>query len=671
MKRTNKRQIQKRMPYGILLLLIAIFSTGLTMHAQVTIGSGEPAVAGALLQLKDKENIADGTANASRGLALPRVNLSQKDQLFPMFLKDSNNPTSGPNDDYTANKASIDQMHTGLIVYNLVEDDDKELCLGLNQWDGAKWNCFESKLGNAVAELGSCDSLTFAGIYQNEISLDASNYMTIPLHITKAGAYTLTAIPDPSNGYYFTTSGVFLTTGYYFLSIPGAGTPKNFTPDGASGDNIKITFNSKPLNTCDPLYIKVKDSSKKPLYTMDCSSVKVKGIYKVDQALDPNTNYIELKLNVDAAAIGATYLIETNTVDGISFKDQGLLTSTSMTIQLKGSGTPTSVTNKYMTITSNSQKSVATCSATVVVVIPKKKMLVLGTVDLYGWVPGTPGRGSYEVLTSPNNFGQNENSIVKTEGFDIIYPAINGIPSSTQTNYILDQLTNQKVDICYIGQDIYAGGSSAEQVLFRQTLIDFVNKKGVLVLFWEANPSSNGGAQVLFRQLFSNPNISQSAISTTGGSGAIYKTTAVNDDVLNGPFGDVRNKYWGEDASWAMSIANLPSGEIDVYSWGDDYTSTADAAYLANVTGFKHKSLNLVYFGDGGFCSSVYSATSGNTQTGNTLCPFNWNPTNMFPTPKPNYGKTTPIYSVYNSTIWANTLAWALKQAQFNGINTP
>lgn len=669
MKLTNMRQILKQMPFGRLLLLIAIFCTSLTTNAQVTIGSGEPSVDGALLQLKDKENIVDGTANAFKGLALPRVNLSLKNQLFPMFLKDSSNPASGPSDDYVANKASIDLMHTGLIVYNLVEDEDKELCLGLNQWDGEKWNCFEKKLGNAVAELGSCDSLTFAGIYQNEISLDASNYMTIPLHITKAGAYTLTAMPDPSNGYYFTTSGVFLTTGYYFLSIPGAGTPKNFTPDGASGDNIKITFNSKPLNTCDPLYIKVKDSSKKPLYTMDCSSVKVKGVYKVDQALDPNTNYIELKLNVDAAAIGATYLIETNTVDGISFKDQGLLTSTSMTIQLKGSGTPTSVDNKYMTLTSNSQKSVTTCNATVVVVIPKKKMLVLGYVDAYGWVPGIPGRGSYEVLTSPNNFGQNENSIVKTEGFDIIYPAINGFPSLSQTNYILDQLTNQKVDICYIGQDIYAGGSSAEQVLFRQTLIDFVNKKGVLVLFWEANPSSNGGAQVLFRQLFSNPNITQSAVST--GAGAVYKTTAINDEVLNGPFGDVRNKYWGEDASWAMSIANLPSGEIDVYSWGDDQTTTSDGAYLANVTGFKHKSLNLVYFGDGGFCSSVYSATSGNTQTGNTLCPFNWNPTNMFPTPKPNYGKTTSSYSVYNSTIWANTLAWALKQAQFNGINTP
>ena len=106
--------------------------------------------------------------------ALPRVNLSQKNQLFPMFLKDSSNPASGPNDDYAANKASIDQMHTGLIVYNLVEDDDKELCLGLNQRDGAKWNCFESKLGNAVVEIGKCDSLTFEGIYQNEVSLNAS-----------------------------------------------------------------------------------------------------------------------------------------------------------------------------------------------------------------------------------------------------------------------------------------------------------------------------------------------------------------------------------------------------------------------------------------------------------------------------------------------------------------
>lgn len=138
MQQTNIRKKPKRMPLGTLLLLIAIFWTSLATKAQVTIGSGEPSATGALLQIKDKNSVVDGTANASKGLALPRVNLSDKNQLYPMFLKDSSDPTSGSNDDYSTNKTQLDQMHTGLIVYNLVEDDNKELCLGLNQWDGAK-----------------------------------------------------------------------------------------------------------------------------------------------------------------------------------------------------------------------------------------------------------------------------------------------------------------------------------------------------------------------------------------------------------------------------------------------------------------------------------------------------------------------------------------------------
>ena len=71
MRQTNMRQIPKPMFLTTLLLLVSFLCTSLTMNAQVTIGSGESSVDGALLQLKDKENIVDGTANASKGLALP------------------------------------------------------------------------------------------------------------------------------------------------------------------------------------------------------------------------------------------------------------------------------------------------------------------------------------------------------------------------------------------------------------------------------------------------------------------------------------------------------------------------------------------------------------------------------------------------------------------------
>lgn len=132
MIQTNFRQKQRNgATFKILLLLIAILSINLTLPAQVTIGTSEEPLSGALLQLKDKDNVSDSTLNARKGLALPRVTLSEKKELYPMFLADPDNPASGPSTDYAANKPVLDKAHTGLIVYNLVENDDKELCMGV------------------------------------------------------------------------------------------------------------------------------------------------------------------------------------------------------------------------------------------------------------------------------------------------------------------------------------------------------------------------------------------------------------------------------------------------------------------------------------------------------------------------------------------------------------
>ncbi|WP_236263853.1 hypothetical protein [Dysgonomonas sp. Marseille-P4677] len=406
MKQRTFKQRQRWATFWFILLLVVSNFT-LPSRAQVTIGSNERPVSGAILQLKEKENVLNDTLNSYKGFGLPRVTLSDKYQLYPMFLNNPEDPTSGSNGQYSVNKETLDKTHTGLLVYNLIENEEKELCIGLNQWNGKEWNCFQTKMGNAIADIKDCNTLKFKGQYQNDVALNSSNYLTIDLTVTKAGAYTITAISDPENGYYFTLTGVFLTTGDYTITVPGAGTPINHT-EGTPGDLMKITFNGKVLDSCDPLYVQVEDSSKKPLFVMNCALTKVRGVYKIDTPLDPATNYIEMTLNVDLAGIGATYIIETNTVDGIYFKGQGLLSSTTQNIKLIGYGTPNSLNDKKFTITSNSKKTTATCEATVIMVIPKKRMLVLGTAATYGWVPGTSGVGSYEVLMSDNNFGTKE-----------------------------------------------------------------------------------------------------------------------------------------------------------------------------------------------------------------------------------------------------------------------
>lgn len=405
-------------------------------------------------------------------------------------------------------------------------------------------------------------------------------------------------------------------------------------------------------------------------YTTDCGTLRVHGVYKQNVALDKTKHYISMDITAPLEAKGSLYHLNTNTIDGISFEAKGKLKVGTQTVILEGSGTPQGVNSKNFGIMINSIEPNLQCSARVQMVLPRKRMLVLGNADTYGWVPGKTKVGSYEVLKSQNNFGTLQNSVAKVEDIEIIYPAINGRPTQSQVDIIVNYLKNEKVDICYIGQDLYMDTDNSHLIKLRQTLVDYLEAKGVVVMFWEANPYLNGSAQAFFRDLFQDSSIEQKRVPSS--PGAIFAMADnIQDEITTGPFGDVRGKLWGEDASWAMSVS-VPQDKVTVYSWGDDITNDNDAETSDKPIGFRHKSLNLVYFGDGGFPSSIfYSATSGNSQTSATICPFNWNPTTMFPTPKPNYGRGSQKYDVYNSTIWSNTMAWALHQAQHHGINTP
>lgn len=95
--------------------------------AQVTIGSGEAPIDGALLQLKQNEDFI----NADKGLGLPRVQLTDKENLFPMFV-------AGSQEYSGANKTREDEDHIGLVVYNTSQCDNT-FVQGVYVWDGKKW----------------------------------------------------------------------------------------------------------------------------------------------------------------------------------------------------------------------------------------------------------------------------------------------------------------------------------------------------------------------------------------------------------------------------------------------------------------------------------------------------------------------------------------------------
>jgi hypothetical protein len=128
-----------------MLILVYINSA---VHAQVTIGSTVEPLAGSLLDMKENDNEND---NTTKGIMLPRVHLSDLNNLYPMF----GSPGS-PDSRYAAQKSELDRKHVGLIVYNTNESASDNLKKGLYYWDGTKWiysNPYTWKtLGNAQTD---------------------------------------------------------------------------------------------------------------------------------------------------------------------------------------------------------------------------------------------------------------------------------------------------------------------------------------------------------------------------------------------------------------------------------------------------------------------------------------------------------------------------------------
>lgn len=114
--------------------VLSIFSLSLLsthLSAQVTIGNNEDPQSGALLQLKENENIND---NSSRGLGMPRVALEAIEKLDPCV----------PSDDLQSGDL---ELHIGLIVYNTTDNPAINLCPGLHVWNGEKWIRLHGKCG--------------------------------------------------------------------------------------------------------------------------------------------------------------------------------------------------------------------------------------------------------------------------------------------------------------------------------------------------------------------------------------------------------------------------------------------------------------------------------------------------------------------------------------------
>ncbi|WP_165042746.1 FISUMP domain-containing protein [Dysgonomonas sp. ZJ709] len=124
----------------IYLLLFTVFLQNI-LWAQVTIGSGEKATDGALLDLKEVPSTNQTTS--TKGLLLPRV-------IIPdlKILQMGDNKIENTNDAWL--------KHSGLMVYNVKRDDCANVMPGVHLWGGSEW----LPLGEASKFIGETEVLT-------------------------------------------------------------------------------------------------------------------------------------------------------------------------------------------------------------------------------------------------------------------------------------------------------------------------------------------------------------------------------------------------------------------------------------------------------------------------------------------------------------------------------
>ncbi|GAB6012538.1 hypothetical protein [Viscerimonas tarda] len=146
------------------------------MQAQITIGSGEQPVKGALLDIKEQAADPGNVTATTGGLLLPRVKLKDTTTLEPFI------PVTDP--DWVNHATTrIKELHAGLTVYNLTTATPFRP--GVYTWSGRQWtpaNAISFDTGNGLQRSG--DSLSLGGSLSQPTAIDLNH----ALRITGTGA---------------------------------------------------------------------------------------------------------------------------------------------------------------------------------------------------------------------------------------------------------------------------------------------------------------------------------------------------------------------------------------------------------------------------------------------------------------------------------------------------
>jgi len=593
----------------LLLTICSLFLFCTKGQTQVLIGINADPEEAALLEVATQKSSMPGSVTSTRGgVLLPRVELEKKTELLPFV---------DPSVLGTGNYENITKpQHAGLIVFNIAVVESEDLAPGLNVWTGSEWMLMgqSSGLGMAKYTVSDCDTFIPAGTYKKGVPLNTTNFLTINVSVTTPGAYEIVAKPESGNGYYFSAQGTFLTKGVHSVMLMGSGTP--LEPKTSPGDVIKASFNGADSGCS--LNITVDDNTIPSNFTIECASVTPNGV------LPPNfvavNQSISLKIKALPNSLGGEYRIWTDNVGGVEFTTAGTITSLTMDITLKASGTTDATQGtKTFTLYSNSPLTSPVCTVDFQSTYPDMKVAGVGGY----WNPGRLASGYTRFFNSINNFGPS--GTLPTKSIAIVGPGDQGLGAAI----------NRSPDILIINFPITIGPIAAS------TLAAYINQGGVVLFFSEDGAST--------RAMFAALGESVST-STGGGAGTMHNLLNTSDPVLDGPFKDVKGMKVVEDRSTTVTISGYSANIIPLASAGGGINP--GGTMIA-----RHATKGFIWFGDAGFDARLDGLNPG--------AAYPWNmDANGVPLPTNTAGG-----QAQNTFVVANAVAWAIKYVTEYGIN--
>lgn len=391
-------------------------------------------------------------------------------------------------------------------------------------------------------------------------------------------------------------------------------------------------------------------------YFIDCDATKVYGAYVPNVPLTED-NYVEVRVYADTPISNTYYKLYTNTIDGISFSGEGSLNLTkdetgtySQILKLQGTGMPKTHFPKYLDVFMNTTE-LQSCDIYVQMAYSPKK-IVGASYSNFGYVMDSAY--SMDFRLSPYNFGLLPNSIIKSNLLTN-FTHITGNAGTDGNNKLKTALKD--ADILLIGSTSVGQGDNIYYKNRAQIIADFLRENGV-VIFME---QSQGGIEYLFKELYGED--FKLIYQSVKGASRFPFTSIPGDAILNGPFGDVNNKYWGQSSFTPMGVGGVPSEDIMIYSYAT--MGTSDATENMGAAIFRHLKYNLFFIGSSGFISSDPDRPDQNTGTP-FLIDIN---DHARPITRLGFGSTSPG-PVDNSIFFGNVMNWALERAEFYGKNS-